>query len=62
MEYEVVQDTNLNELVRKVNIYIGQNWIPEGGISTGTDEFDRIVYMQAVIKRDLILDLKNELE
>jgi hypothetical protein len=36
MEYTVVYEAKLNELIRKVNELIAQGWIPQGGISTTT--------------------------
>ncbi len=64
MQYTIVKAESLNELVIKVNEFIGQGWEPIGGVSAAREkgtylegkrsvEYEYNKFLQAIVKRNL---------
>jgi hypothetical protein len=53
MEYSVVAEDKLGELIQKVNQAIQNGWRPLGGVTVEVLEVSRkAVYLQAIVKVD----------
>ena len=56
MEYEILEDTNIYDLALKVDEYLADGWIPQGGVSVvvldDEDGEDRYWCTQAVIRKE----------
>ena len=50
MEYIVLKDSGIEELISLVNQFIADGWKPVGGISTGDIMGSSNYYLQAMIK------------
>ena len=52
MEYKVLEYTNLGILQTDVQKYIEKGFIPQGGIAVTLSAYGRIIYYQAMIKKE----------
>jgi hypothetical protein len=60
MQYHAVNDEDLGTLVNKVNIYLNQDWVCQGGINVCQRQTLGPLYVQALVKRsDQPDELKN---
>lgn len=59
MEYMILVQDDLSNLIRIVNRYIHKGWLPQGGMASGKDEVG-VWYGQAMVRSDQKEQMEKE--